>query len=158
MVGDSRPGTWWISTGSWSFYDKGSCIAVANEHGKCRLASWYMFSICSSHFLAFWEIFCILSHYLFSSSFACQIEIRKNVGFIGTFPGWSMLRGAIVPDSWIRRECLILGKEKDVFHDIGWWRWLWTSVCKFWLLSKCWTLFFLVMNQSVLPQMFWYQI
>jgi hypothetical protein len=32
--------------------------------------------------------FCMLSHYLFFSSFACQTESGKNVGFFGTFPSY----------------------------------------------------------------------
>jgi hypothetical protein len=39
----------------------------------------YILRICS---------FCILSHYLFFSSFACQTESGKNVGFFGTFPSY----------------------------------------------------------------------
>lgn len=35
-------GTWWIGFGSWSLYDKGSCIVVTIVHGECCFASWYV--------------------------------------------------------------------------------------------------------------------
>lgn len=107
MLCDCYPGTWWISTGSWSFRDKGGCIIVANEHGKCCLASWYMFSICSSHSLYSEN----LQFLYFISLFVFQFLCMSNWKWEERLVLWNLSK-LLCLNSELEASCFILGKGK----------------------------------------------